>query len=54
MLAKRRAINAFHRRERSPDIELNESELYGGGDDFQSRYYSDTASACVRQLTLAL
>ncbi|KAI8578471.1 hypothetical protein K450DRAFT_246986 [Umbelopsis ramanniana AG] len=28
-LAKRRAQNAFHKRERSPDVELNESDLYG-------------------------
>ncbi|ORY00679.1 hypothetical protein K493DRAFT_335248 [Basidiobolus meristosporus CBS 931.73] len=36
MLEKRRANNAFHRRERSPDVELPDSELMGG-DDFHSR-----------------
>lgn len=34
-LAKRRAQNAYHKRERSPDVELNESDLYG---DDRSRY----------------
>lgn len=28
-LAKKRAQNAYHKRERSPDVELNESDLYG-------------------------
>ncbi|KAH8551571.1 hypothetical protein BGW37DRAFT_467534 [Umbelopsis sp. PMI_123] len=28
-LAKRRAQNAYHKREKSPDVELNESDLYG-------------------------
>ncbi|KAI8974641.1 hypothetical protein BDB01DRAFT_805864 [Pilobolus umbonatus] len=36
MLAKKRALNAYHKRERSPDIELSEADLMGG-DDFQSR-----------------
>ncbi|KAL0084330.1 hypothetical protein J3Q64DRAFT_1129543 [Phycomyces blakesleeanus] len=36
MLEKRKATNAFHKRERSPDVELSEADLMGG-DDFQSR-----------------
>jgi hypothetical protein len=28
-LAKKRAQNAYHKRERSPNVELNESDLYG-------------------------
>ncbi|KAG0167190.1 hypothetical protein DFQ28_005687 [Apophysomyces sp. BC1034] len=36
MIAKRRATNAFHKRERSPDVELPEEDLMGG-DDFQAR-----------------
>ncbi|KAI9313394.1 hypothetical protein BX666DRAFT_1864380, partial [Dichotomocladium elegans] len=34
-LAKKRAVNAFHKRERSPDVELNEADIFGGGDDFK-------------------
>jgi hypothetical protein len=34
-LAKKRAQNAYHKRERSPDVELNESDIYG---DDRSRY----------------
>ncbi|KAF7726610.1 hypothetical protein EC973_008574 [Apophysomyces ossiformis] len=36
MIAKRRATNAFHKRERSPDVELSEADLMGG-DDFHAR-----------------
>ncbi|KAI9004813.1 hypothetical protein CLU79DRAFT_782670 [Phycomyces nitens] len=36
MIEKRKAMNAFHKRERSPDVELSEADLMGG-DDFQSR-----------------
>ncbi|KAI7871772.1 hypothetical protein BDF14DRAFT_1718432, partial [Spinellus fusiger] len=36
MMAKRRATNSFHKREKSPDVELCEADLMGG-DDFQSR-----------------
>ncbi|KAI1296373.1 hypothetical protein EDD11_007359 [Mortierella claussenii] len=37
MLEKRRAQTAYHRRERSPDVELPEQDLMGtGGDDFKS------------------
>ncbi|ORY92066.1 hypothetical protein BCR43DRAFT_446196 [Syncephalastrum racemosum] len=35
-LLKRRAQNAYHKRERSPDVELNERDMYGGGDDFKA------------------
>ncbi|KAI7904868.1 uncharacterized protein BX663DRAFT_503856 [Cokeromyces recurvatus] len=35
-LAKKRALNAYHKRERSPDIELSEADLMGS-DDFQAR-----------------
>lgn len=35
-LAKKRALNAFHKRERSPDVELSEQDLMGG-DDFKAR-----------------
>ncbi|KAI8639489.1 hypothetical protein BD408DRAFT_435126 [Parasitella parasitica] len=35
-LAKKRSLNAYHKRERSPDIELSEQELMGG-DDFKAR-----------------
>lgn len=35
-LAKKRALNAYHKRERSPDVELSEADLMGG-DDFQAR-----------------
>lgn len=36
-LLKKRALNAYHKRERSPDVELSEADLMGG-DDFQARY----------------
>lgn len=36
LLAKRRARNEFRKRERSPDVELSESDLMGG-DDFKAR-----------------
>ncbi|KAG0253608.1 hypothetical protein BG011_006258 [Mortierella polycephala] len=36
MLEKKRAQNAYHRQERSPDVELPEQDLMGGGDDFKS------------------
>ncbi|KAI9279664.1 hypothetical protein BY458DRAFT_532120 [Sporodiniella umbellata] len=35
MLLKKKALNAYHKRERSPDVELSEADLMGG-DDFQS------------------
>ncbi|KAG1063074.1 hypothetical protein G6F42_027276 [Rhizopus arrhizus] len=35
-LAKKRALNAYHKRERSPDVELSEQDLMGG-DDFKAR-----------------
>ncbi|KAG0209380.1 hypothetical protein BGX28_010368 [Mortierella sp. GBA30] len=36
VLEKRRAQTAYHRRERSPDVELPEQDLMGTGDDFKS------------------
>ncbi|KAI7850833.1 hypothetical protein BDC45DRAFT_546469 [Circinella umbellata] len=39
-LAKRRAVNAYHKRERDTDVELTDADIYGGGrgeDDFRSR-----------------
>lgn len=36
MLEKRRTQTAYHRRERSPDVELPEQELMGASDDFKS------------------
>lgn len=36
MLEKRRAINEYHRRERSPDVELSEKDMMGTGDDYKS------------------
>jgi hypothetical protein len=36
-IAKKRALNAYHKRERSPDVELSEADLMGG-DDFKERY----------------
>ncbi|GJJ76750.1 hypothetical protein EMPS_09109 [Entomortierella parvispora] len=36
MLEKRRAQTAYHRRERSPDVELPEQDLMGTGDDYKS------------------
>ncbi|CDS09705.1 hypothetical protein LRAMOSA02382 [Lichtheimia ramosa] len=35
-MAKKRALNAYHKREKSPDVELDESDIYGGGDDFKA------------------
>ncbi|KAI8081714.1 uncharacterized protein BX664DRAFT_341091 [Halteromyces radiatus] len=37
-LAEKRATNSLRRRERSPDVELNDNDIYGsGGDDYKSR-----------------
>ncbi|SAL95186.1 hypothetical protein [Absidia glauca] len=36
-LAEKRATNAQRRRERSPDVELNDQDIYGGGDDYKAR-----------------
>lgn len=36
IIEKKRAKNAYHRREVSPDVELNDRDLMGD-DDFQSR-----------------
>ncbi|KAI8064224.1 hypothetical protein BC940DRAFT_306468 [Gongronella butleri] len=36
-LAEKRATNAMRRQEASLDVELNDADLYGGGDDFKAR-----------------
>ncbi|KAF9979971.1 hypothetical protein BGZ65_005739 [Modicella reniformis] len=36
MLEKKRAKNDYHRRERSPDVELTEQDIMGTGDDYKS------------------
>ncbi|KAF9976963.1 hypothetical protein BGZ73_007367 [Actinomortierella ambigua] len=36
MLEKRKAQTEYHRRERSPGVELSEQDMMGGGDDFRS------------------
>ncbi|KAI8328992.1 hypothetical protein BC941DRAFT_385149 [Chlamydoabsidia padenii] len=36
-LAEKRATNAQRRRERSPDVELNDQDIYGGSDDYKAR-----------------
>jgi len=36
MLEKKRAMNEYHRRERSPDVELSEKDMMGTGDDYKS------------------
>ncbi len=36
MIEKKKAKNAYNRREVSPDVELSDRDLMGG-DDFQSR-----------------
>ncbi|CAJ0764875.1 9486_t:CDS:2 [Entrophospora sp. SA101] len=37
MIEKKKVKNAYYRRETSPDVELNDDDLIGGGDDFQTR-----------------
>ncbi|KAG0270420.1 hypothetical protein DFQ27_007572 [Actinomortierella ambigua] len=36
LLEKRKAQTEYHRRERSPGVELSEQDMMGGGDDFRS------------------
>ena len=36
MIEKKKAKNAYHRREDSPEVELNDRDLMGG-DDYHSR-----------------
>lgn len=47
-LAKKRALNAFHKRERSPDVELSEADLMGG-DDFKARLAAERRAKEVRE-----
>ncbi|KAJ3416633.1 hypothetical protein HDV05_000915 [Chytridiales sp. JEL 0842] len=35
-IEKRKAINSYHKQERDIDVEMNESDLLGGGDSFQA------------------
>ncbi|KAG2190087.1 hypothetical protein INT46_003739 [Mucor plumbeus] len=51
-LAKKRAINSYHKRERSPDVELSEQELMGG-DDFKARLAAERKSNEMRELRQA-
>lgn len=48
-LAKKRAINSYHKRERSPDVELSEQELMGG-DDFKARYHENAKLALPKNV----
>ena len=48
-IAKRRATNAYHKRERSPDVELTEADIYGGGDDFKARLAAEKRKEEMRQ-----
>lgn len=36
MREKKRAMNDYHRRERSPDVELSEQDMMGTGNDYKS------------------
>ncbi|KAI8890595.1 hypothetical protein K501DRAFT_206632 [Backusella circina FSU 941] len=51
-LAKKRALNAYHKREKSPDIELSEADLMGG-DDFQARLAQERKYQGKRENRLA-
>ncbi|RUP49442.1 hypothetical protein BC936DRAFT_142500 [Jimgerdemannia flammicorona] len=48
MLAKRRAQAEFNRRERSPDVELPDSDLMGG-DDFRARLAAEKRAQQMRE-----
>ncbi|RUS22459.1 hypothetical protein BC937DRAFT_89024 [Endogone sp. FLAS-F59071] len=48
LLAKRRAQKEFHKRERSPNVELPESFLMGG-DDFEARLAAEKRSQQARE-----
>ncbi|KAG1474796.1 hypothetical protein G6F56_000131 [Rhizopus delemar] len=48
MLLKKRALNAYHKRERSPDVELSEADLMGG-DDFQSTLAAERRRTQARE-----
>lgn len=47
-IAKKRALNAYHKRERSPDVELSEADLMGG-DDFKSRLAAERRAKEARE-----
>jgi hypothetical protein len=47
-LQKKRALNAYHKRERSPDVELSEADLMGG-DDFKARLAAERRSKEARE-----
>ncbi|KAL7311184.1 hypothetical protein PS15m_008972 [Mucor circinelloides] len=47
-LAKKRALNAYHKRERSPDVELSEQDLMGG-DDFKARLAAERKANELRE-----
>ncbi|KAG2231815.1 hypothetical protein BDF21DRAFT_416265 [Thamnidium elegans] len=47
-IAKKRALNAYHKREPSPDIELSEADLMGG-DDFKARLAAERRANEVRE-----
>ncbi|GAN02083.1 splicing arginine serine-rich 12 [Mucor ambiguus] len=47
-LAKKRALNAYHKRERSPDVELSEQDLMGG-DDFKARLAAEKKANALRE-----
>lgn len=47
-LAKKRALNAYHKREVSPDVELSEADLMGG-DDFKARLAAERRAKEARE-----
>ncbi|CEP11356.1 hypothetical protein [Parasitella parasitica] len=47
-LAKKRSLNAYHKRERSPDVELSEQDLMGG-DDFKARVAAERRANEMRE-----
>jgi len=48
MIEKKRAKNAYHRREDSPEVELNDRDLMGG-DDFQSSFAAHKRARDARE-----
>ncbi|CAG8743712.1 9968_t:CDS:2 [Rhizophagus irregularis] len=48
IIEKKRAKNAYHRREVSPDVELNDRDLMGD-DDFQSRFAAHKRARDARE-----
>lgn len=47
-IAKKRALNAYHKRDPSPDVELSEADLMGG-DDFKARLAAERRANEVRE-----